>query len=110
MALYVIRLVSSRHLPTVLGGRTRTTLRQKKVPIWLEESLDEEGRRRRRRLAPLARQLRADGVKVRWRGAKLEQLRVRAAGRKEWVEVDPLPPQENAAAEQPASGGALAEP
>lgn len=93
MALYAIRLISSRHLPTVLGGRTRTQLRRKQVPIWLEQALDEEGRKIRKRLVPVASQLRAEGVKVRWRGVRLEKQVARGDGRREWVQVLPGPPE-----------------
>lgn len=47
--------------------------------------------------------LKAKQVRLRWKGAKLEQLVERACGRTQWREVDPLPPQ--GAAEQMAGGG-----
>jgi hypothetical protein len=108
MALYAIRLVSSRFLHTVLGGRTRLHLRRKQVPIWVEEALDEEGRKARKRLVPVARQLRAEGVKVRWRGARLEKQRVRGDGRRDWVEVLPGPPEGAPAAGSGSDGAGAA--
>ena len=86
-ALYIVRLCSSRHLPTVLGGRTRLRLRQQQIPIWLDAALTEEERALRKRLADTVRMLRNKGDKVRWRGARLEVLEVRAAGRKAWQQL-----------------------
>jgi hypothetical protein len=70
-------------------------------------SPDRKERAERRRLAPLVQQLRAKQVRLRWKGAKLEQQVARAGGGKQWREVDPLPPAPaEDAAGQMAGGGA----
>jgi hypothetical protein len=97
-SMYLVRLVSSSLVPTVLGGRTRLALARQNAPMWLDRVLTEEERRERRQLVPVARELRAKGVKTRWRGHILEQLQQRSAGRQQWERVQvsaerfPLPP------------------
>ena len=91
-ALYSITLISQRFEGTVLGGRTRKVLAHKRVPIWVEQRLSAEERQARKRLVPLARQLRVDGQRTRWRGAVLEKLVQRGSGRRQWERVVPPPP------------------
>ena len=105
MALYVVRLASSRYLHAAVGGRCRLTLSRQQLPIWVDRALTEEERAQRRKLAPLAKQLRRDGTRIRWQGAKLEQLVVRACGRKQWQEVNPLPPVEDGRSGELAASG-----
>lgn len=95
-ALYSVILISQRFEGTVLGGRARKVLAHKRVPVWVEQRLSAEERQVRKRLVPLARQLRADGQRTRWRGAVLEQLVQRGSGRRQWERV--VPP-------SPAAGG-----
>ena len=90
-ALYSVTLISQRFEGTVLGGRTRKVLAHKRVPVWVEQRLSAEERQVRKRLVPLARQLRADGLRTRWRGAVLEQLVQRGGGRRQWERVPPPP-------------------
>jgi hypothetical protein len=91
MALYSILLVSQRFEGTVLGGRTRKRLAHERVPVWVEQQLSAEERQARKRMVPLARQLRADGQRTRWRGAALERLVQRGSGRGRWERVPPPP-------------------
>ena len=107
LALYVVRLSSGRYLHCALGGKCRMALRSRQLPIWVDKLLSEEERAERRKLAPLARQLRRDGVRVRWQGAELQQQFGRAAGRKQWQKVNPLPPGSGeAGADRAVDGGA----
>jgi hypothetical protein len=110
MALYSILLVSQRFEGTMLGGRTRKRLAHERVPIWVEQQLSAEERQERKRLVPLARQLRADGQRTRWRGAALERLVQRGSGRGRWERVPPPPAAgrdgDGAAAGTSGSGGA----
>ena len=107
LALYMVTLCSGRFLHAALGGKCRMYLRSKQLPIWVDKALSEEERAERRRLAPVFRQLKADGVRVRWQGTRLEQQVQRSGGRTQWQAVDPLPPAEVlGAAEQAAGGGA----
>jgi hypothetical protein len=91
MALYSITLLSERFERTVLGGRTRQGLAHRQAPVWLEQKLTPEERQQRKNLAPVARQLRADGERTRWRGAVLEHLKQRGSKR-QWVTVTIPPP------------------
>jgi hypothetical protein len=109
MALYVVSLSSGRFLHAALGGKCRLFLRSRGLPIWVDKALTEEERAQRRRLAPVFRQLRAEGTRVRWQGARLEQQVVRPGGRKQWQLVDPLPPPEEVDAAEPAAGGGVGE-
>lgn len=107
LSLYVLRLSHERYLPACLGGKCRMTLRGRQLPVYVDRALTEGERAERRRLAPVARQLRVEGVRVRWQGPVLEQQVERAGGRKQWRVVDPLPPAvAPASAEQAAGGGA----
>lgn len=82
----------------VLSGR--------QLPVYVDAALTDEERAERRRLAPLVQELRAKQVRLRWKGAKLEQQVARASGGKQWREVNPLPPPAaEGAAEQMAGGG-----
>jgi hypothetical protein len=106
--MYVAIVASGRYLHAALGGKCRMALSSRQLPIWVDKLLTEEERAQRRKLAPLARQLRRDGVGVRWHGAELQQQVRRAGGGKQWQKVHPLPPGsgEAGAAGQAADGGA----
>jgi hypothetical protein len=91
MALYSITLLAARFERTVLGGRTRQGLAYRQAPVWLEQTLTPEERQQRKNLTPVARQLRADGERTRWRGAVLEHLKQRGSQR-QWVVVTIPPP------------------
>lgn len=107
LSLYVIQLSHQRYLPICLGGKCRMVLSGRQLPVYVDAALTDEERAERRRLAPLVQQLRAKQVRLRWKGAKLEQQVARAGGGKQWREVDPLPPAPaEDAAGQMAGGGA----
>jgi hypothetical protein len=107
LSLYVIQLSHQRYLPICLGGKCRMVLSGRQLPVYVDAALTDEERAERRRLAPLVQQLRAKQVRLRWKGAKLEQQVARAGGGKQWREVDPLPPAPaEGAAGQMAGGGA----
>lgn len=74
------------------------SLKRQQLPIYVDRHLSQEELAQRRRLMPLYKQLKRDGVWVRWVGARLEQQVTRAHGRKQWQEVSPLPPPEEAGA------------
>jgi hypothetical protein len=102
LSLYIIQLSHQRYLQLCLGGKCRTVLKERQLPLYVDSALTDEERAERRRLAPLVQELRAKQVRLRWKGAKLEQQVVRAGGRKQWREVNPLPPE--GVAEQMAAG------
>jgi hypothetical protein len=105
MTLYTLILADSRLVPVVLGGRCRLGLSRDGAPIWVEAALTPEERRQRKRMAPVAKQLRAAGVKTRWRGAVLEELgQPQGRGRKGWRQVALPPPPEGGATQEGAAG------
>jgi hypothetical protein len=103
LSLYIIQLSHQRYLQICLGGKCRTVLKGRHLPLYVDTALTDEERAERRRLAPLVQELRAKRVPLRWKGVKLKQLVARASGRKQWREVNPLPPE--GAAEQMAGDG-----
>jgi hypothetical protein len=103
LSLYIIQLSHPRYLQICLGGKCRTVLKGRQLPLYVDTALTDEERAERRRLAPLVQELRAKRVPLRWKGTKLEQLVARASGRKQWREVNPLPP-EGAAGQMAGDG------
>ena len=92
MALYRVLLRSPQLEEVVLGGRTRMALARQGAPVYVEQLLSESERAQRRALGPEARRLRAEGVKVRWKGAVLEKkVRPSGGGRHRWEQVQLAP-------------------
>jgi hypothetical protein len=92
MALYRVLLRSPQLEEVVLGGRTRMALARQGHQVYVEQLLSEAERAQRRELGPEASRLRAEGVKVRWKGAVLEkQVRSRGGGRPRWEQVQLAP-------------------
>jgi hypothetical protein len=79
MSLFKVYLSSPELEWVVLGGRTRAALSKQSLPVFVDKVLTEEERAQRRALVPTARKLRAEGKRVRWRGAQL-QVRVQLGG------------------------------
>jgi len=106
MALYVVRLVSSRYLHAALGGRCRMALSSRQLPIWVERSLTKEERAMRARYKEVAQRLRAEGNRLRWGPeGKLPRLEVTAGGKKTWKDAMPTAPPEGVRAAEVATGG-----
>ena len=90
----------------ILGRQCRASLHAARVRLFVERPLTEAEQRQRKAQQPRVRQLAAEGVRTRWRGATLQRLDGRV-----WADALPGPPpspnrqQQRQQQQQAAAGG-----